>query len=110
MTRIAISQSSGDRVRRLLLLGAAIALIVIALGLRPAAAANPSHHEFHNNVAFGGFCCAVIPGAGTAPGNVIVIQSAAFISPAPARHTADQHFTVETQNDVEIVRGPPSLR
>ncbi len=51
MTRIEKNQPSGDRARRLLLLGAAIALIVIALGLRPAAAASPSHpfHEFRNN-------------------------------------------------------------
>ena len=101
-------QMTGNRARRLLVLGAAIALIVIALALRPAAAAGSPHHEFQNNVAFGGFCCAVIPG--NAPGNVIVIQGPPLIPPAPPRHTADQRFTSETQNDVEIVRGPPSLR
>ena len=108
MTRIAENQIAGNRAMRLRVLGAAIALIVIALGARSAAAANSPHHEFHNNVAFGGFCCAVIPS--TAPGNVIVIQAPPFIPPAPPRHTADQHFTSETKNDVEIVRGPPSLR
>jgi hypothetical protein len=112
MTRIAENQMTGNRARRLLVLGAAIALIVIALGLRSAAAASPPHPfpEFHNDVGLGGFCCAVIPGAGAAPGNVIVIQGPPFTPPAPPRHTADQHFTSETQNDVEIVRGPPSLR
>ncbi len=103
MTRIAENRISGSRARLLLVLGAAI-----ALGLRHAAAASPSHHEFRNNVAFGGFCCAVIPS--NAPGNVIVIQGPPLIPPAPPRHTADQHFTAETQNDVEVVRGPPSLR
>ena len=107
MTRIAENRISGNRARRLLVLGAAIALLVIALGLRSAAAAGSPHHEFQNNVAFGGFCCAVIPSA--APGNVIVVQPPPFIPPPP-RHTADQHFTSETQNDVEIMRGPPSLR
>jgi hypothetical protein len=108
MTRIAENQMTGDRARRLLVLGAAIALIVIALGVRSAAAAGSPHHEFQNNVAFGGFCCAVIPSA--APGNVIVVQPPLFTPPPPPRHTADQHFTSETQNDVEIMRGPPSLR
>jgi hypothetical protein len=105
------NQMTRNRVRRLRLFAAAVALIVIALGARSATAANPSHPfpESHNNVAFGGFCCAVIPGA-NAPGNVIVIQSPPLAPPAPPRHTADQHFTSETQNDVEIVRGPPSLR
>ena len=112
MTRIAENQTSGNRARLLLVLGAAIALIVIALGLRHAAAASPSHPypypEFRYNVAFGGFCCAVIPS--NAPGNVIFVQAPPFIPPPPPRHTVDQHFTSETQNDVEVVRGPPSLR
>jgi hypothetical protein len=110
MTRIAENKTSRNRAMLLRVLGAAIALIVIALGARPAAAANSPHHEFHNNVGLGGFCCAVIPGASTAPGNVIVVQTQAPAPPAPPRHTADQHFSAETQNDVEIVRGPPSLR
>lgn len=113
MTRIADNRIAGNRAR-LRVLGAAIALIVIALAARSAAAASPSHPypypypEFRYNVAFGGFCCAVIPS--TAPGNVIFIQAPPFVPPPPPRHTADQHFTSESQNDVEIVRGPPSLR
>ncbi len=109
MTRIADNRIAGNRARRLRVLGAAIVLIVIALAARSAAAANPSHPfpGFRYNVAFGGFCCAVIPS--TAPSNVIFVQAPPFIPPPPPRHTADQHFTSETQNDVEIVRGPPSL-
>lgn len=117
MTRIADNKIAGNRAR-LRVLGAAIALIVIALAARSAVAASPSHPypypypypypEFRYNVAFGGFCCAVIPS--TAPGNVIFVQAPPFVPPPPPRHTADQHFTSESQNDVEIVRGPPSLR
>jgi hypothetical protein len=51
MTRIAENQIAGNRARRLLVLGAAIALIVIALGGHSIAAANSSHPypEFRNN-------------------------------------------------------------
>ncbi len=103
------NQMTGNHVKRLRVLGAAVALIVIALGGRSAAAANSPHHEFHNNADLGGFCCAVLPGANAAPGTVILVQPQPA-PPPPPRHTADQHFTSETQNDVEIVRGPPSLR
>jgi len=98
-----------NHTKRLRVLGSAVALIVIALGGRSAAAANSPHHAFHNNADFGGFCCAVLPGANAAPRTVIIVHPQPVPPPLP-RHTADQHFTSETQNDVEIVRGPPSLR